>query len=210
MKSMKMIDVTRPIFTGMTVWPGDEDVLLERVSNISDNSATNVSRIRMGVHAGTHVDAPLHFINGGKSIDQLDINLFTGWVQIVDTNGADNIQLDHITRIPLQKGDAVFFKTPYSEKTLNEDFDTEYSGLSIDAALYLLSKGVRVIGTDALSIEGYHDKSHSVHKTLLTNEVLIVEGLCLKDVSSGRYKYICMPMLIQGSDGAPARVLLFA
>lgn len=72
---MKLIDVTRPIFTGMTVWPGDESVVIERTSSIAEGGAANISRLHAGVHAGTHIDAPLHFIDNGKSVDKLDINL---------------------------------------------------------------------------------------------------------------------------------------
>jgi len=206
---IKMIDVTRPIISGMTVWPGDESVLLERTANIADGSMVNVSRVHMGVHTGTHVDAPLHFIAEGKGIDALDIGLFTGWVRVVDVRHVNSIGPEHIQNLPGEKNEAVFFKTSYSEKTLEDPFDTGFTGLSAEAANILLDQGVRVIGTDALSIEQYNSQGFPVHYALLGKEALIVEGLCLKDVTPGRYRYVCMPLLLKGSDGAPARVVLF-
>lgn len=202
---MEMIDITRPIITDMTVWPGDESVLLERTASISEGSMVNVSRIHMGVHTGTHIDAPLHFIDYGKSVDELDICLFSGWVQVLDVKGTHCIEPEQIAQL---SDDAVFFKTTYSEKTLNEAFDPNYTGLSPEATRLLLDQGVRVVGTDALSIESFYGNSFPVHQALLGKEVLVIEGLCLKDVSPGRYRYLCMPLLIKGADGSPARVFL--
>ncbi len=206
---MKIVDVSRTVFTDMTVWPGDEGVILKRTASISKGSNANVSRLHLGVHAGTHVDAPLHFIDGGKSIDKLDINLFNGAVQIVDMQGRKSIDKNRLSDIPLQRGGAIFFKTAASLRTLREPFDTEYTGLEPEAAEYLLEMGVRVVGTDALSVERYDSNEYKVHKLLLGNEVLIIEGLCFKDVFPGRYWYTCLPLFLKGSDGAPARVILF-
>lgn len=206
---MKMIDVTRPIISEMTVWPGDERVLVERTAGISDGNMANISRVHMGVHTGTHVDAPLHFIEQGKSVDQLDIRLFTGWVRVVEVGRVKSIGLEHIGNLPGKKDEAVFFRTSYSEKMLEGPFDPDYTSLSPEAAKLLLNQGVRVIGTDALSIEEYNSKNCPVHYALLGKEVLIVEGLCLKDVAPGRYRYVCLPLLMKGSDGSPARVVLF-
>jgi arylformamidase len=206
---MKIIDVTRPINSNMTVWPGDESVLLERASSISSENRTNVSRIHMGVHTGTHVDAPLHFIDQGKSVDKLDIRLFTGWVRVVDVRHVKSIGPEQLRNLPGVKDEAVFFRTSYSDKTLEGPFDPDYTSLSPEAAKLLLNQGVRVIGTDALSIEEYDSKDCPVHYALLGDEALIIEGLCLKDVAEGRYRYVCMPLLMKGSDGSPARVVLF-
>lgn len=103
-----MIDITRPIRTNMTVWPGDDGVLVKRVRSISKESASNVSRVEAGVHIGTHVDAPLHFIPDGKSIDQLDINLFTGTVKVIDTGNEDIITRKMLPDVINSK--AVFLK----------------------------------------------------------------------------------------------------
>ena len=204
-----MIDITRPIQSNMTVWPGDENVFVERTASMSQGSMVNVSRVHMGVHAGTHVDAPLHFIDQGKGVDELDISLFAGWVRVVDARNVKSIRPEHVCNLTGESGEAVFFKTSYSEKPLKGPFDPDYAGLSPEAAQILLEQGVRVIGTDALSIEQYDSLEFPVHHALLGKEILIVEGLCLRDVPAGRYRYACMPLLMKGSDGAPARVLLF-
>ena len=205
---MKLIDVTRPIFTGMTVWPGDESVVIERTSSIAEGGAANISRLHAGVHAGTHIDAPLHFIDNGKSVDKLDINLFAGRAKIIDMEESRSIRYEHVKSINKAESDAVFFKTPSSGHTLEEPFNTAFTSLEYDAAVHLIEKGIKVIGTDSLSIERYGNKGNEVHKLLLKNNVLIIEGLWLKDISPGMYNYICLPILINGSDGAPARVVL--
>lgn len=206
---MKVYDVTRPIISDMTVWPGDESVLVERTSSISQGNMVNVSRVHMGVHTGTHVDAPLHFIDQGKSVDQLDIGLFTGWVRVVDVRHVKCIRPEHIRNIAGRNDEAVFFRSSFSEKNLEGLFDPDYTSLSYEAAKILLDQGVRVIGTDALSIEEYNSIGFPTHYALLEKEVLIVEGLCLKGVPEGRYRYACMPLSLKGSDGSPARVVLF-
>jgi len=205
---MALFDVTRAIFSNMTVWPGDDNVILERVSKISEGKSANVSRLHTGVHAGTHIDAPLHFIDGGKSVDQLDIRLFSGRAQVIDARDVDKIGREFLLQYSIRKDEAVFLKTEYSERSLREPFYTGYTALTSDGAQYLLDLGVKVVGTDALSVECFGDKVHPVHKLLLGNEVLIIEGLCLKDIKAGVYRYVCLPILVQGSDGAPARVLL--
>lgn len=205
---MKTIDVTRPVFTNMTVYPGDDGVLIERVSSISSGKKANISSVHMGVHTGTHVDAPLHFIDGGKGIDQLDISLFTGKVTVIDAGTEKHITRRILENISLNGIKAVFFRTVSSKISLDKPFDMDYACLEPDAAEYLVKSGVRVVGTDSLSVEKYDSQDFTVHKMLLSNEVLIVEGLCLKDVVQGQYDYICMPILLKGSDGAPARVML--
>jgi len=205
---MAIFDVTRPIFSNMTVWPGDEGVLLERREKIPEGSSANVSRLHAGVHAGTHIDAPLHFIEDGKSVDQLDIRLFGGRVQVIDARDVEKAGKEFLSQYSLQKGEAVFLKTGYSGRSLREPFFTGYTGLKDDGARYLLDLGVRVVGTDALSIECFGESMHPVHKLLLGSEVLIIEGLSLADIKPGGYRYVCLPILLQGSDGAPARVFL--
>ncbi|ANW98331.1 kynurenine formamidase KynB [Thermoclostridium stercorarium subsp. thermolacticum DSM 2910] len=204
----RMIDVTRPIFTNMTVWPGDDSVLIERVSSILNGNKANISNIHACVHSGTHVDAPLHFIPDGKSVDRLDISLFTGTVLVIDAENEKHITEKFLKLFSIKGCKAVFFKTSYSGLSLDEPFDANYTAVEPDAAEYLVGLGVKVVGIDTLSVEKYDTNDFTVHKTLLRNEVLIVEGLCLKDVIPGKYKYICMPALIKDSDGAPARVVL--
>jgi len=205
---MKLIDVTRPIFANMTIWPGDDGVVIERTANIEYGDIANTSRICAGSHTGTHVDAPLHFIADGKSIDQLDISLFTGTVTVIEVADTNCITGEFLKKCSLTECKAVFFKTWFSDRSLSEPFDKNYPGLDPDAAEYIVKSGIRVVGIDTLSVEKYYSKDFAVHKILLGSEVLIIEGLCLKNIIPGKYKYICMPLPIKGSDGAPARVML--
>ena len=191
-------------------WPGDPRVEIERVRKIEDGSNANVSRVDMGVHTGTHVDAPFHFLQDGITVDQIDLSLLTGRayvlhlpdVDVITAPVLENAQIPPRTR-------RVLFKTRNSESWEKEDqdFNTDFVGLSEDGADYLVKRGVRLVGMDYLSVAPYK-QSRPTHESLLRAEVVIVEGLDLSEVSQGRYTLYCLPLKIANSDGAPARAFL--
>jgi arylformamidase len=207
---MRTYDITLTISPNLPVWPGDPGVELELVEKIEDGSNANVSRIDMGVHTGTHVDAPFHFLQEGISVDEIDLSLLTGRayvlhlpeVDVITASVLENAQIPPRTR-------RVLFKTRNSEYWANEepDFQIDFVGLSDDAAKYLVRRGVKLVGIDYLSVAPFQ-QSRPTHEKLLEAGVVIVEGLNLTEVSQGRYTLYCLPMKIAGSDGAPARAIL--
>jgi arylformamidase len=209
-KNMRTYDITLTISPNLPVWPGDPGVELELVEKIEDGSNANVSRIDMGVHTGTHVDAPFHFLQEGISVDEIDLSLLTGRayvlhlpeVDVITASVLENAQIPPRTR-------RVLFKTRNSEYWANEepDFQIDFVGLSDDAAKYLVRRGVKLVGVDYLSVAPFQ-QSRPTHEKLLEAGVVIVEGLNLTEVSQGRYTLYCLPMKIAGSDGAPARAIL--
>lgn len=203
----KIIDATRRIISGMTVWPGDPGVLVERSSSIHEGAVANVSRVCLGVHTGTHMDAPLHFIENGKDIDSLDVSLFFGRALVV---GAESDVIDEklLESCDLSGVQAVFFRTRASERDENSPFWDEYPAITEGCADYLIEKGIRAVGTDYFSVELCRDDSYPVHRKLLSREIAIIENMNLKDAEPGLYDYICLPIRIPGSDGSPVRVLL--
>jgi len=203
----RVIDVTRKIISGMTVWPGDPGVEVERTSSISKGSVANVSRISMGVHSGTHMDAPLHFIDGGKDIDSIDISRLYGRVLVVEAS-SDLIDEELLRKYDLSGVKAVFFKTRASLRDEYTPFWEEYPSITPECAGYLIRNGILTVGTDYFSIELSRDNSFPVHKKLLSHEAAIIENLDLRDVEPGIYDFICLPLRIAGSDGSPVRVLL--
>ena len=207
---MRTYDITLTISPELPTWPGDPRVELERVRKIEDGSNANVSRVDMGVHTGTHVDAPFHFLQDGKTVDQIDLSLLTGRAYVLHLPEVDVITAPVLedAQIP-PRTRRVLFKTRNSESWAKEDqdFNTDFVGLSEDGAEYLVKRGVKLVGMDYLSVAPYK-KSRPTHESLLKAGVVIVEGLDLSEVSQGRYTLYCLPLKIANSDGAPARAIL--
>lgn len=207
---MRTYDITLTISPDLPVWPGDPGVEIERVEKIEDGSNANVSRVDMGVHTGTHVDAPYHFLQDGITVDQLNLSLLTGRAYVLHLP-----DIDVITAAVLEEAQIpprtrrVLFKTRNSELWAGgeTDFQTNFVGLSEDGAEYLVRRGVKLVGMDYLSIAPFKE-SRPTHERLLEAGVVVVEGLNLTDVDQGRYTIYCLPLKIANSDGAPARAIL--
>jgi arylformamidase len=207
---MRTYDITLTISPDLPTWPGDPGIEIERVEKIEDGSNANVSRLDMGVHTGTHVDAPYHFLQDGVTVDQLNLSLLTGRayvlhlpdVEVITAAVLEEAQIPPRTR-------RVLFKTRNSELWAEEetDFQTDFVGLSEDGAEYLVRRGVKLVGMDYLSIAPFK-KSRPTHERLLEAGVVVVEGLNLTEVEQGRYTIYCLPLKIANSDGAPARAIL--
>lgn len=207
---MRVYDVSVGLHPGMPVWPGDPPLELERISAIADGANANVSRLACGVHVGTHMDAPLHFVEGGASIESLPLKVLIGRAYVVNLPKVDVIDARCLQAADIPpRTRRVLFKTRNSalwargESRFQEDF------VAVDAsgAEWLVRKGVQLVGVDYLSVAPFK-KSKEVHEILLKAGIVIVEGLDLSKVSQGRYTVYCLPMKLVGSDGAPARVVL--
>ena len=207
---MRTYDITLTISPDLPTWPGDLGVELVRVDKIEDGSNANVSRVSMGVHTGTHVDAPFHFLQDGTTVDKLNLSLLTGRayvlhlpdVEVITAAVLEEAQIPPRTR-------RVLFKTRNSDFWVKgePDFQTDFVGLSEDGAEYLVRRGVKLVGVDYLSVAPFKN-SRPTHEKLLEAGVVIVEGLDLSEVSQGRYTIYCLPLKLANSDGAPARAIL--
>ncbi len=207
---MRIYDVTVGITPAMPVWPGDPPVALTRVNSISEGVNANVSRLDAGVHTGTHVDAPLHFIDGAASVDSLSLKVLTGRAYVVSLPRAKVLDAPTLEAADIPpRTRRVLFKTRNSDIWARGEraFQTNFVGVDASGAEWLVRKGVHLVGIDYLSIAPYH-QSHDTHRTLLQAGVVVVEGLDLSKVSQGRYTLYCLPMKLIGSDGAPARAIL--
>jgi arylformamidase len=206
---MKIFDVSVPISSRLPTWPGDPRVSLERVSAISKGDPANVSRLDAGVHTGTHVDAPVHFVDGATGIDSIPIDTLVGPCLVVEANppGLDLRPED----LPATDHRRVLFKTRNSARwaAAESDFDTEFVAVGLDLARRLVAEGKLLVGVDYLSVESYHAPfEHPVHHTLLAARMVVIEGLDLSGVEPGEYDLYCLPLKLVGSDGAPARTVL--
>lgn len=208
---MKIHDITLTITPNLVTWPGDPKVILERVSKIEDGANANVSHLDLGVHTGTHMDAPVHFLQGQAGIETLDLNVLIGPVLIIEVpDSVPVINASFLKSIDWSKDtQRVLFKTRNSHywEVDDQEFHRDFVAINADGARYLIEKEVKLIGIDYLSISPWK-QSRPVHQAFLKAGVIILEGIDLSKVVAGRYQLCCLPMKLGGSDGAPARVVL--
>jgi arylformamidase len=208
---MKIYDVSLSISPEMVVWPSDPAVQLERASSMDAGAHANVSRLACGVHTGTHVDAPHHFLNDGRTVEGLSLEILTGPAQVVHIpDEAPVVTGEVLERAGVPAGTArLLLKTRNSQfwQSGSREFHADFVGVNEDGADWIVRHGVKLIGIDYLSISPY---KHSVepHQALLKPGLVILEGLDLSAVSPGAYMLYCLPLKLVGSDGAPARTIL--
>lgn len=202
------IDASVPIGPDTPVWPGDPPVELRRVSSIAAGNASNVTHASFSAHAGTHLDAPCHFIDCDRGVDTLDLDALIGPAYVLDMGEfSGGIEASHLEDVP--ECQRLILRTSNTTRALmrRSEFTPDYAHLTESAATWLVERGVRLVGVDYLSIEGFRTGSHIVHDTVLAAGIIAVEGLDLTDVSGGWWRIICLPAKFQGADGSPARVV---
>ncbi len=203
-----LIDITTTIQDGMVHWPGDIDVSLNKSNSIKNGDDYNLTSLSMSAHTSTHMDAPLHFIDGGKSISEIPLDAVIGKAKVIYIDDENVIKVEELKRHEIKEGDRIIFKTLNSAVDwCMKDFTENYIYISNDAAKYLADKKIKTVGIDYLSVSGM-DNGVEVHNTLLGAGIWIIEGLALKDVEPGEYELICLPLKLLGSDGSPARAVL--
>jgi len=202
---MKLYDISITLKPDTAVWPGDDPFEITPTGRIADGAHCNLSRLAMGSHTGTHVDSPLHFIDGAEGVDKLDLRKLMGPAEVLDCTGLREIDAP-ILEGRLTDGVIPLFKTDSSGLPATMPFRDDYVYLTPAAAQLLAASGVPAVGIDYLSIAGKNGTP--VHRTLLQAGIVIIEGLRLADVPPGPYRLVCLPLKIEGCDGAPARAVL--
>jgi arylformamidase len=199
-----LIDVTQLISEQLPVWPGDLPVHVTRVSD----GPPMLSGLSMSCHAGTHVDAPAHFLLGGAGVDALPLDVLIGPAWVVRFAGRGPLTASMFAEVAIPTDTVrLLIRSDNSDRVV-EAFDPDFVALTTDAATWLLEHGIRLVGIDGPSIEAYDAPGDPVHRTLLAAGVIIVENLALAGVAPGAYELTCLPLPIAGCDGAPARVVL--
>lgn len=196
---MRIIDISVPLREGMVTYPGDPVVRLERAASIADGDIVNLTRLDFGLHSGTHVDAPVHFIDEGTGVDEIPLDALVGPCHVVEV---PDLSASSVATAP-EGAERVLFKTPNSELWSRDEFSEDFAMLDGAAATLLVERGVRLVGVDYLSVG-----DEAAHRVLLGAGVVPVEGLDLRGVEPGRYELVCLPVHIVGADGAPARAIL--
>jgi len=203
---MRIHDVTRLISEDMTVYKDRESKKIKRTV-VADYEKADYyeSRMDMDMHCGTHIDAPLHMLKGGDTIEKYDLSKFIGDCKVFDLTDVDEaIRKKDIENLDIQKDDIVIFKT---KNSFDEVYNPKFVYIEEDAALYLSEKGIKTVGIDAMSIER-DKKEHPSHKIILGANIGVIEDLYLKNVGQGQYFLSALPLNIRGSEASPIRAVL--
>jgi arylformamidase len=210
---VKIHDVSLVIRPDMVTWPGEPPPKIEPLKRIANGDSNNVSIVTLGDHTGTHVDPPLHFIEGGNTGDKLPLEALIGPCTVVAFDGPGHVSGEWLERARLPKDtERILFKTPNSDRwgRPNAPFTRDFTTINASAARWCVDHGVKLVGVDYLSIEpqGPEKEGYPVHKTLLGANVVVIEGLDLRGIAPGQYDLVCAPIKLLNGDGAPARVFL--
>lgn len=205
----RLVDVSVLLAPGLATYPGNPEFEISPVNRIADGDSSNNSRLVMGTHTGTHVDAPLHFFDGRPGVDAMPLELLIGRARVIDLPHRGGITEEHLAAAGLREDLRVLLRTPNSALWNTTDgFHTDYTYLTEGGAKFLVGQGVKVVGVDYLSVEQFKKAGAPAHKALLGNDVIIIEGLNLSDAEAGQYEMYCLPLRLAHGDGAPARVVL--
>jgi len=206
---MKVHDISLTLRHRMPVFPGESRPLLEPTSHMERGDSYNVSRLTISTHTGTHIDAPRHFLADGASVEQIPVDVLVGPALVVEMAVEQEITAADLEASAVPPGtERLLFKTRNSRLLDDEDFRRDFVYLTLDAAHWLVERGVRLVAIDYLSVEKMDADPNIVHQTLLRAGVVIVEGVDLRQLAPGPYLLACLPLKLEGADGSPIRAVL--
>ncbi len=208
---MQIIDITLPLSPNIPIWRGTPPYSLSKSSSIAEGKRTNDSVLYMGLHTGTHVDAPNHCLDGTANVDSLCLADCMGEASVVEFLNCSQITAAMLATIPPHfLKPRLLLKTDNSARwqTEGNQFYENFTAITPDAAQWIADHQIRLIGIDYLSIQLFADKDMQTHWTLLDKSIVILEGLDLTNATTGIYDLICLPLLIKGAEAAPARAVL--
>ena len=208
---MKILDISIPLDPSTPVWQGDSGIHFERNYSIQEGDAFNVSSITMGIHSGTHIDAPFHMVNSAITVDQIPLDVLVGKAQVIEIPRQVKVITSEVLDYVTMDSDCprILFKTSNSNYWVNDPFrfNSEFVALDSSAAHYLVHKGVKLAGIDYFSISPFNDLIEP-RLILLDAGVVILENINLSQVEPGSYRLVCLPLKLMGADGAPVRAIL--
>jgi arylformamidase len=203
----KIIDISLPLSDSTIVYPNNVPLKIETHAHMPD-STTHLSKITMGTHTGSHIDAPMHAVIGASTLDQIPLETFIGICKVVDAthrSPGEGVKKEDIGEV--KSGDRILIKTSNSIRGF-ENFYDDYVYLDGDAADWLAEMKVELVGIDYLSIKQRGSKDQRPHTSLLEKNIPIIEGINLNHVDPGYYELICLPLKFIGVEGGPARIIL--
>ena len=201
-------DISIPITDNMLNWLGDDPVKVYKSASYEKGDSFSVTRLEMGAHTGTHIDAPHHFLESGSTVEQVNVSKLMGKCKVFEIKNRDMIDVESLKKYKIEENDRILLKTDNSNHIwYKKEFRKDFVSLTPNAAEYLAEKKVAAVGIDYLSI-GAYEGGEETHRILMGAGIWIIEGIYLDNIAPGEYKLICLPLKIVGSDGAPARAVL--
>lgn len=200
------IDISQALTNDMAHWPEDTPFSYSLTVAKKDSGSVNIGQVTTSVHTGTHVDAPFHFDDNGKTIDQLDVNLYVGTAMVLDVSNVNEITVATLAALPIEGVERVLLKTSVPNDPTR--FPEKLPILDPRIAVFLAEKGIKLLGVDMPSVDALDSKELSTHHALYENGINILENLMLDQIKQGKYELIALPLSIQGSDGSPVRAVL--
>ncbi|HUG13138.1 MAG TPA: cyclase family protein [Opitutaceae bacterium] len=203
---MNLIDISRPIYSGMPVWPGDTDAKFDIVATIAGGAVVNIGALKISIHTGTHVDAPWHYADAGATIDRVEPDAYVGPARVIDARGCDSLSRDLFDGIDLAPTPRVLFRTDVwtDPQVFPRDWPVMEEGLPD----WLATQGVTLVGLDIPSVDKLDSKTLPVHLACFRANLLILESTNLRETEPGIYELIALPLRIRGGDGSPVRAVL--
>lgn len=205
-------DISVTLGEGSIDYPGDPPYQRDQVCGIEETGTFSLSKITMSAHSGTHIDSPAHFVPDGRTIDRYSVTDFVLPAHVVDIEDQSVIRVAELEGLPVGPGEAVLFRTENSRRGLCRSgaFSDDYVYLSREAAAFCVDRGSRLVGIDYISVDGSSDEDYPAHRLILGSGRLILEGIDLESVPSGKYLLVCLPLRIKGGEASPVRAILLA
>ena len=202
---MTYIDITMPLINQGATWPGDTPYHFKLSATMKETGSVNIGEIHSSLHNGTHMDAPFHYDDHGQTIDQLDVSIGIGRCRIVDVTGLDKVTVSDLEKLNLSGVSRLLFRMLDRDPAI---FPEQFPLLTVESVDYLATLGVKLIGTDAPSVDAVDSKTLPIHLAIHKAKITIIENLYLNDVPVGHYHLYAVPLKIVGGDASPVRALL--
>ncbi len=206
MNGKQWIDISQPLTNKIAVWPGDTPYSFHLALTKEETSSVNIGKLTMGVHTGTHIDAPFHFNQRGQKVDELDLDVYMGRARLLDMTGHDIIGKQEFINEDLDGVKRLLVRT--RNEIDPEMFPHSFTVFDPNVGPFLKEKGVCLLGTDAPSVDAVNSKTLRAHHALYQNNVSILENVVLHHVEPGDYELIALPLAIHGADGSPVRAVI--
>lgn len=203
---MRIHDISQPLGTDTPVWPGDQPVRLDWTMSRGRGDSVNVAALTLSVHAGTHADGPRHCDDDGARPAELDLSTFLGPALVVDGRGRDTLDVDALEGLDFGGAERILFRTRTAGEAAS--FPVRFAALTPELAQRLGDAGIRLVGTDAPSVDPFDSKTLTAHRALANGGVAILENLVLDDVEPGRYTLVALPLRLVEADSSPVRAAL--
>ncbi|PAV28091.1 arylformamidase [Virgibacillus profundi] len=202
----KWIDISQRLTNDMACWPGDTPFSFSLTYSKEQTGSVNIGQMTASLHTGTHVDAPFHYDDNGKTIDQLDINRYIGRAVVIDVSHVEKITANVLQEFDLDGVKRLLLHTSLPNNP--KRFPDTMPILDPDTAPYLKEKGVILIGVDMPSVDPADSKNIETHQALYKHGINILENIMLDHVQTGTYELIALPLSIDGADGSPVRAVI--